>query len=54
VTTARLIGSTGPTDFDVKRDQAEMTAREAWEARGYEAGLVAGRAECARFDGQID
>jgi hypothetical protein len=54
VVTARLIGATGPDDFDVKRDRAEIEAREAWEARGYEAGFVAGREECDRFDGLVE
>jgi hypothetical protein len=44
----------GPDDFDVKRDRAEIDAREAWEARGYETGLVAGREGFSRFDGQSD
>ena len=37
--------ATGPTDFDAKRDQADMIAREAWEARGYEAGYAEGLAD---------
>jgi hypothetical protein len=49
-----LIGASGPDDFDVRRDQAEMDTRDAWEARGYEAGLLAGREECGRFGGRID
>jgi hypothetical protein len=54
VVTARLIGAIGPDDFDVKRDRAENDAREAWEARGFAAGLVAGREECGGFGGKID
>jgi hypothetical protein len=54
VTTARLIGATGPTDFDAMRDQADMIAREAWEARGYEAGYAEGLADGTLDAGALD
>jgi hypothetical protein len=54
VTTARLIRATGPSDFDRKRDHADMTAREAWESRGYEAGYAEGLADGMPHSGALD
>jgi hypothetical protein len=42
---AAILGAANPTDFDRKRDLAEMNARECWEARGYDAGHEAARGE---------
>jgi hypothetical protein len=54
VQTASLIGSEGLADFDAKRDQADMDARGAWEARGYEAGYAEGLVEGHPHDGCMD
>jgi hypothetical protein len=51
---AVAIGATDPTDFYRKRDLAEMDAREAWEARGFDRGLEYARGELDVFDGRID
>jgi hypothetical protein len=54
VAIASLIGAEGPADFDAKRDEAEATARGAWEARGYEAGYAEGQADSVGYSGPLD
>jgi hypothetical protein len=54
IQTARLIDATGPDDFGTLRDLADMTARGAWESRGFEAGYAEGLVDATPFDGRLD